>query len=72
MANFSESFQFLQPIEIYNSSSQNKLVKNINSSWSVSLYRESLLQSAGVFPGYWKTCCKVKETFRKEGKDLLS
>lgn len=41
MANFSENFQYLQPIEIFNTSSPNKLVKDSNTSWSASLYPEN-------------------------------
>ncbi|MCY0969539.1 hypothetical protein [Chryseobacterium wangxinyae] len=41
MANFSENFQYLQPIEIFNISSPNKLVEDTNTSWSAFLYPES-------------------------------
>lgn len=66
MANFSENFQFLQPIEIFNVSSQDKLIKDKSAAWSASVYPESgtfidgiatkftvRLQSKGVLPSEW-------------------
>lgn len=67
MANFSEDFQFLQPIEIFNMASPSKLIKdNNNTNWSASVYPESgtfiegiatkfavRLQSKGLPPPEW-------------------
>ena len=66
MTNFSEDFQYIQPIEIFNITSPNKLIKNNITNWSASLYPESetfingvatkftvRLQSKGIPPSEW-------------------
>lgn len=66
MANFSEQFQLLQPIEIYNPSSPEKLVPNDTSKWTATIYPESgtfvdgintkfavRIQSSGIAPSNW-------------------
>ena len=66
MANFSEDFQTIQPIEIYNPTSSEKLIKDTISAWSASIYPESgtfidgintkfavRLQSKGFTPKNW-------------------
>lgn len=41
MTNFSEDFQLIRPVEIYNPSSPEKLVKDSLSAWSAAVYPES-------------------------------
>ncbi|WP_379969188.1 hypothetical protein [Epilithonimonas sp. UC225_85] len=41
MNNFSEDFQFIKPIAVYNPSSSEKLVHNTSSDWTASAYPES-------------------------------
>ncbi|RMZ58412.1 hypothetical protein D1632_12380 [Chryseobacterium nematophagum] len=66
MTNFNEDFQSIQPIEIYNPSSPEKLTKDTISSWSASLYPESgtfiegintkfavRIKSKGSYPTNW-------------------
>jgi len=66
MSNFSEEFQPLKPITIYNPSSNEKLTKAVDTPWSASVFPESgtfiegiptkfavRLQSEGQTPGDW-------------------
>ena len=48
MTNFSEDFQFIKPIAVYNPKSQEKLVTTPSSDWSVSAYPESGTFIAGI------------------------
>jgi len=48
MTNFSEDFQFIKPIAVYNPKSQEKLVTTPFSDWSVSAYPESGTFIAGI------------------------
>lgn len=66
MANFSEDFQWIQPIEVYNPASPEKLISYTTSPWSVTVFPESgtfvhgintqfavRLQSNGITPSDW-------------------
>lgn len=66
MANFSEDFQWIQPIEVYNPASPEKLISDTTSPWSVTVFPESgtfvhgintqfavRLQSNGITPSDW-------------------
>ena len=61
MSNFSEDFQFLKPIAIYNPNSPEKLIKNGNADWSASVYPES-----GTFVDGINT--KIAIRLRSQGK----
>ena len=66
MTNFSEDFQFMKSFAVYNPNSPEKLIKNDNADWSVSVFPESgtfvagidtkiavRLQSGGTLPKNW-------------------
>jgi len=48
MTNFSEDFQFIKPIVVYNPNSPEKLVQNNSSDWTISTYPESGSFVAGI------------------------
>jgi len=48
MTNFSEDFQFIKPIVVYNPNSPEKLVQNNSSDWTISAYPESGSFVAGI------------------------
>ncbi|GAB0157631.1 Plug domain-containing protein [Chryseobacterium sp. Alg-005] len=66
MANFNEDFQLIQPIAVYNPSSNEKLVSDTTSPWTATVFPESgtfidgintkfavRLQSRGITPSDW-------------------
>lgn len=78
MTNFSEDFQYLKPITIYNPSSSEKLVQNKNADWSFSAHPEGgtfiegidtkfavRMQSKGTPPSNWKGYVTEKENPEK-------
>jgi hypothetical protein len=48
MTNFSEDFQFIKPVAVYNPNSPEKLVQNNSSDWTISAYSESGSFVAGI------------------------
>lgn len=48
MTNFSEDFQFMKSFAVYNPNSPEKLIKNDNADWSVSVFPESGTFVAGI------------------------
>jgi len=74
MTNFSEDFQYLKPIAVYNPNSPEKLVQNASSEWTISVYPESgsfvaginttvsvRMRSKGNFPSSWSGFIADKE-----------
>ena len=65
MTNFSEDFQFIKPIAVYNPNSPEKLIKNTSSRWTVSAYPESGTLVDGINT-------KVAVRLRPQGETPLS